>query len=299
VVLARNFVRLLRRIQLVFSKKLRRNLILAKHEFISAGNAQIAVEWAGAGQPIVFLHANVTDRRMWRHSFELLAKTNLVIAFDRRGFGETVYVDEDYSQTGDLFSVLDHIAGINSKAILVGCSRGGSISLDAALASPHRILGLVLIAPGVSGAPAVNPTDTVRMLLDDTDHALKTGDLKLVNELQAALWLDGPQSQAGRVSGEARELFMTMNEIVLAATPKGRAHDPAPAWNKLDQISIPVDVLCGTLDIPHIYTRSEKLASLLPHGRFTSLKEMAHLPNLERPQYLAELLETLIKEMKS
>jgi len=38
--------------------------------------------------------------KMWRHSFELLAKTNLVIAFDRRGFGETVYVDEDYSQTG-------------------------------------------------------------------------------------------------------------------------------------------------------------------------------------------------------
>ena len=67
---------------------------------ISVGAARIAAELAGEGQPVVFLHAGVADRRMWRHQFAALASTHQVIAFDRRGFGETPAVDEPLQPNG-------------------------------------------------------------------------------------------------------------------------------------------------------------------------------------------------------
>lgn len=160
-------------------------------QIVAVGTAPIAAEWAGSGQPIVFLHANVADRRMWRHQFDAFAASNRVIAFDRRGFGETAMVDETYSQTDDLFAVLDRLAGRDKPAILVGCSRGGSIAIDAALASPDRVAALILVAPGVSGAPAATPIGAVQRLLDATEFARKSGDLDEVNRLQGERAIPG------------------------------------------------------------------------------------------------------------
>ena len=75
-------------------------------------------------------------------------------------------VDETYSQTDDLFAVLYRHAGRDKPAILFGCSRGGGIAIDAALASQNRVAALVLVAPGVSGPPAATPIAAVQRLLD-------------------------------------------------------------------------------------------------------------------------------------
>lgn len=265
-----------------------------KREIVTSGTSRIAVEWAGEGQPILFLHANIADRRMWSHQLNALAASYRVIAFDRRGFGETSMVDETYSQTDDLFAVLNKLAGSDKPAILVGCSRGGSIAIDAALASPDRIAALVLVAPGVGGAPAATPIPAVQRLLDATESARKSGDLNKVNLLQAALWLDGPQSCEGRVSGKVRDLFLAMNAIALATPSLGRAVEPEPAWRRLDQITVPVRILCGSLDIPHIQTRCVQLAAALPKGQLEILSAAAHLPSLEQPERFTEwLLKTL------
>ena len=183
----------------------------------SCRTAQIAAEWTGGGQPVVFLHAAVADRRMWHHQLAALASGYHVIAFDRRGFGETPAVDEAYSQTADSFAVLDHLVEGGRPVVLVGRSQGGHIAIDAALASPDRVAGLVLIAPSVSGAPSATPHEAVRRLLDAIDRAEKSDDLDQVNRLEAALWLDGPLADQGRVKEPARELFLAMNGIALAA----------------------------------------------------------------------------------
>ena len=173
---------------------------------VPVGTAQTAAEGTGSGQPVVFLHAAVADRRMWHHQLAALASRYHVIAFDRRGFGETPAVDEAYSQTTDLFAVLDHLVERGRPVVLVGCSQGGSIAIDDALASPDRVAGLILIAPSVSGTPTATPHEAVRHLLDAIDWAEKSGDLDQVNQLEAALWLDGPLADQGRVKEPAREL---------------------------------------------------------------------------------------------
>ena len=73
---------------------------------------------------------------------------------DRRGFGETAMVDETYSQTDDVFAVLDQLAGRDKPVILVDRSRGGGIAIGAANLKHHMIrerLSATSIACGFGG----------------------------------------------------------------------------------------------------------------------------------------------------
>src|SRR4029453_6485208 len=100
----------------------------------TSGLAQIAFAVKGTGDPVVFLHAGVADRRMWREQRDAVAERRCAIAYDRRGFGETLHADEPYSHVADLFAVLDALAP-SQPAVLVGSSQGGRIAIDATLAA--------------------------------------------------------------------------------------------------------------------------------------------------------------------
>jgi pimeloyl-ACP methyl ester carboxylesterase len=73
---------------------------------IPSGFAELAVAAAGDGPGLVFLHAGVADLRMWAGQMATSAKTHRVVAYDRRGFGETRYAAEPHSFLDDLDAVL-------------------------------------------------------------------------------------------------------------------------------------------------------------------------------------------------
>lgn len=270
----------------------------ATSEFVSVGAAKLSTESAGVGPPIVFLHAAIADRRMWRHQFDALSLSYHTIAFDRRGFGESLDVDETYSQTVDLFAVIDQLVGCDKPVILVGCSQGGRIAIDAAIASPDRVAALVLISPSISGAPVPTPHTAVRRLLEEIDIASQSDDVLQVNRLKARLFLDGALADEDRVKGPARQLFLTMNAVALAAQGHGRVIQPAPAWGRLKQIAMRVHILCGDLDIPHIQERCRQLVAALANARLEMLPGVAHLPSLEQPENLTLRLSKLLTELK-
>ena len=151
---------------------------------------------------------------------------NKAIAYDRRGFGETHAEPEKFSSVADLMAVVDAVAE-GQPAILIGCSQGGKIALDAALQHPTRVMGLVLIAPSVGGAPEPVYSAEIKDTLAHQKAAEDAGDLDRVNVIKAHLWLDGPLAPEGRVTGEARQLFLDMNGIALRSPPVGLNHDTA------------------------------------------------------------------------
>jgi len=119
-----------------------------------------------------------------------------------------------------------------------------------------------------------------------------------VNRLKAALWLDGPLADEGRVQGPARELFLAMNGIALATPVIGHALQPTPAWGRIDQIAAPVRILCGDLDVPHIQARCHELAAALPDARLKILPGVAHLPSLEQPDLVTDHLWDLLADCR-
>lgn len=259
------------------------------------GQAKLCGEKNGEGEPLIFLHAGVADRRMWRSQMAELGDNFLTVAYDRRGFGETETADEAFSHAEDLRALLDQLN--ISKASLAGCSQGGRVAIDFALAYPQRIGKVVLIASAVSGAPA--PTSLppgVEALENELDEAEEAGDLQRVNEIEAQFWLDGPTSPAGRVAGGVRDLFLDMNGIALAMPDLEQEIEPASAYERLSDLSMPVLVLWGDLDFPHLQQRCRYLAKIIPGARGGEIPGTAHLPNLEQPDAVNELLCSFLGE---
>jgi len=249
---------------------------------------------AGDGPQIVLLHAGVADRRAWRDTAAILnAEGCDVIAYDRRGFGETPGTEHPYDHVDDLAAILDAVAA--GPLWLVGNSQGGRIAIDLAAEQPHRVAGLVLIAPAISGAPDIADDDldpATRALSDRIEDAEDEGDGDLVNELETTLWLDGPAGPEGRVSGPLRDLALAMNAIALVSPQPedggGGEHD---AWSRLESIDVPATVTWGELDIPAFVDQCAVLAERLPRaGEPVVLAGVAHLPGLERPDLAAELI---------
>lgn len=258
---------------------------------IASGRATLAAESAGEGAPVVLLHAGVADRRMWRTEIDALAAAGYrAVAYDRRGFGETLHADESWSHVGDLVAVLDRVAP-DGPAILVGCSQGGRIAIDAALAHPGRVRALVLVAPGVSGAPEAGPAPpAIQAWLDRVDEAEEANDVDRLNALEAHAWLDGPLEPEGRVGGSVRELFLAMNEISIRSEVRGVEAGPPPAWERVGDISKPTLVAWGDLDFPIVARNCRHLAAGIPGAATRVFRAAAHLPNLEQPDEFDRML---------
>ncbi len=261
---------------------------------IRSGAAELAGVRAGGGDAVVFLHAGVCDKRMWQDQMAALADRYHVIAYDRRGFGETTYEAETFSHVRDLRSVLDGIE--IERATLVGCSQGGRFSLDFALAYPDRVSKLVLVAPAVGGAPEVEryPPDIEKMV-EAAEAAEDAKDFELLNRLEAHMWLDGPRSAEGRVQGPARDLFFTMNIIPLKSASPGKFAPAADTWGRLGEITAPTLLLWGDRDFPHLQERFEQMRDRIRNLTVEIMPGTAHLPNLEQPERFNAILRAFLE----
>ncbi len=240
---------------------------------------------------MLLLHAGVADRRSWEPVATEVSRHGTVVSYDRRGFGESAPGTSSFTHLQDLRSVLDHLQ--IEKAWLVGSSAGGKLALDAALSMSGRVAGLVLLSPAVSGAPSPASEVVDRELLQIDEQMVQAdqrGDLDEVNRLEIQLWLDGPREPEGRVAGAARELALDMNRIALANGISESSDHTIDAWSCLTEVGVPTTIAYGVLDANHIIVRSEELGQRIPGARCLLLDGMAHLPYLEDPTVVAELI---------
>lgn len=262
--------------------------------WIPVDGAELAVEYRPhdtGGVPLVFLHAGVTDGRLWDAAMAAAAGVRSALRLDRRGFGQTrIRAAQPHVWIEDLRAVLDAL-GL-ARVELVGCSQGGRIAIDFALAWPERVAGLTLVAPAVTGAPAP-ALDAASLALDAaTDAADAAGDLAELNRLEAWLWLDGPGQPEGRVGGAARALFLDMNANALRLQPMAGEPVSSPAaWERLEALPRPVRLVWGELDLPHLVDRCRQIAARLPDAQHWALPGVAHLPSLEAPQAFNTVLQ--------
>ena len=258
--------------------------------FATSGRAQLAYDSVGDGPGVFLIHAGVNDRRSWRHVVERLSPRHRCVAYDARGFGETVYEREDgWSPVTDAVAVLD-AAGLE-RPVVVACSMGGRTAIDLTLAHPDRVAGLALIGSAIRGAPypdlTEGPTAELNVLIEAAEEA---GDLDEVGRLEAWMWLDGPSADEGRVGGAMRELFLEMNARALRAEDPGDQAETPSAWPRLGEIAVPTLVLIGRLDAEDIQVVDEQAAALIPGARLKYLDGVAHVPHLERdPATLDEI----------
>ena len=249
---------------------------------------------------VVLLHAGVADRRAWSAVFEALEGDALdLVAYDRRGYGETPRATGEFTHLDDLAAVLD-AAGAD-RAVVVGNSMGGALALDLALTAPDRVASLLLIGAGVSGmtdegeAVEWSPDEATGAILSAFERAEAAKDVEEQVRLELHLWLDGPTAPEGRVGGAPRELAADMNRGILTAGTQGGDGDAGlDAWHRLGEITTPALATWGDLDLPPDLPFYAIAAERLAKAEARVLPGVAHLPSLERPELVASLIREAV-----
>lgn len=243
--------------------------------------ARIHYERAGEGMPVIFLHAGVTDSRLWEPQVAEFSKHFDVIRPDMRGFGKSDLPPRPWNARADLLALMDELK--LKPAHLVGCSMGGSLALDFALDHPERVSKLVLVDAGVSGQ---KPDTKYEPLWADVEAADQAGDHVALNQAEAHLWLDGPYRPKGYVRQELRDLFLDMNGANMdndwASAPN--EHLEPPAIERLSEVTARTLVVVGDKDLEPMLHTADLLASSIKGARKVVIHDAAHLPSLEHPE---------------
>ncbi|GAA1971492.1 alpha/beta hydrolase [Terrabacter lapilli] len=241
-------------------------------------------ETKGQGPTVVFLHSGVTDLRQWDPHWEALADSFHVVRYDRRGWGRSVLPTEQapgYSDAEDALDLLDEL-GIE-QAALVGSSGGGVVAQQVASAWPERVSRLILMCADTDG---VDPTPAVRSFAQHEEELLRTGDIAGAVELNVETWLGPEASEESRAL--VREMQRNAFEVQLAAGDNV-PREAGPAIN-LTRATMPAYVINGSRDLDYFGLTADAIADRLPRARRVVLPWAGHLPSLERPSEITELL---------
>jgi pimeloyl-ACP methyl ester carboxylesterase len=252
--------------------------------FVEINGAKVYYEIAGAGQPVIFVHAGIADRRMWNRQFDVFAERYRVLRYDHRGMGKSSMPPGRFALRDDLYALIRHFD--LAPAILIGCSMGGGAALDCVLEHPDVARTLVLVGAGVSGN-ALEPGDKMKRLWEQVDELAGKGDLDGANEIELRMWVDGVRRTPDQVDPAVRALVRDMN---LASFTRDAEHQQGqsqplepPAFGRLGEVRVPTLVIIGSDDQPLIVRTADILASQIPGARKVVMEGLAHVPNMERP----------------
>lgn len=115
----------------------------------------------------------------------------------------------DFRHIDDLAQLVEML-DLASPFILMGCSMGGGVAMDYALANPARVAGLVMVDSGPRGLRLDVPSPAA---FDAVAAAYDSGDPARMAEAETHLWFDGSSRSAEQVDREKRRLALDMVRV--------------------------------------------------------------------------------------
>ncbi|MFG1675482.1 alpha/beta fold hydrolase [Micromonospora sp. NPDC049282] len=261
---------------------------------IEINGARLAYDEAGDGSVVVLLHAGIADRRMWRAQVPALAARHRVIVPDLRGYGDSELPPTPFAHHDDVIGLLDAL-GVE-RAALVGCSFGGRVAVDTALAHPERVSALALFGAAISGNEWSEETE---QLWDELVGDVDPEDFAATAAGEVRFWVVGPTRQPSDVDSELVRFAEEMDRRALAAEQALSAIevgelDPL-AIDRLHELPMPVLTAAGADDLPDIRRLADRIAAEAPQGvRLPDIPDAAHLLPLERPTPVNTALLTFL-----
>ncbi|MCW6008334.1 alpha/beta hydrolase [Micromonospora sp. CPCC 205371] len=240
----------------------------------------LAHDLVGDGPALLLLHSTVCDRRMWDPQLPALAGAGYrAVRCDLRGYGDSPVPAEPYSDADDVVELLDTL-GIDRVA-LVAASGGGLVAQEVAARWPSRVSALALLCTAMAGH---EPSAALRAFGEREDALLEAGDVEAATELNVDTWLTPDATEATR---EAVRVMQRHAFAVQLAAP-----DVAPIRAEFDlaAITAPTLLVWGARDLVDFRQIATRLAAELPDARHVELPWAGHLPSLERPAEVNEIL---------
>lgn len=242
------------------------------------------------GAPVLALANSLgTDARIWDGVIERLAMQYRVVSYDKRGHGLSDAPAGDYvldDHVDDLAGLLDAL-GIGRLA-LAGVSVGGLIGQRFAVRYPERLAALVLCdtAPKVGDAAMWNGRIA----------AVRAGGLESIADAVMVRWFTERyrRDEAVALAGW-RNMFLRMPVDGYVGTCA--ALRDADLRDEIGAIVAPTLVVVGAEDLSTPVELVRDMASRIAGSRFEIITDAGHIPSIEQPEVLAELMASFLKEV--
>ncbi len=257
----------------------------------------------GTGVPIVLLHGASTSLVDYEASIApALRQANRVIALDRPGYGYSERPSGpwvDPRQQADLVvGLLDNL-GIQ-RAVVVGHSLGGAVTMALAVHYPERLEGIVLLAgvshPWKSGVAWTNHLAGIPLLGTLFGHTLLVPSAGVVMP-EAIEEVFAPNS--------VPERYIERTHLELSIRPKAwqssaqdlRLLSPYLEVQKerYGELKMPILLITGADDtVVPAWNHSERLERLLRQVQLVSLPETGHAPHHVRTEQVVALIKDFV-----
>ena len=260
------------------------------------------VREAGAGEPVVCLHASASSSAQWRPLMDRLAGRFRVLAADLYGCGRSPQWrgDRALSLADEAALVEPLLAAAGGGVHLIGHSYGGAVALKLALMHPGWLRSLVVFEPVLFSLlmtedpdqPAAREIGAVRA---DTSAAVDRGELEAAGARFVDYWMT-PGTWAAMP--ETRRLTVA----TAMAGSKGQWHatfeEPAPlsAFGALD---VPTLCIVGSESPRSSRAVARLLAKTVPRIQEIELEGVGHMGPVTHAGPVNEVIERPLEGLRS
>ncbi len=238
---------------------------------------------------LVFSNSLGTDFRIWRDVIMQFAGTYAIVAYDKRGHGlsdvgATPYVMDDH--VGDLAALLDHLRVTN--AIVCGLSVGGLIAQGLAVSRPDLVRALILCD---TGHKIGNDT-----LWNDRIAAVEENGIESLAEGILERWFSAAYRKPGNPD------FSGYRNMLVRTPAAGYAGTSAAIRDtdftaQVPTITVPTLCVVGDEDGATPPALVQELASLIPNATCEVIEGAGHLPCIEQPDKLVEVMSAFLSRI--
>ena len=244
-----------------------------------------------SAMPVVFVHGFPFDHTTWNPQMDEIGKHYRTVAYDVRGHGQSFVGDGQYTIEGhvdDLMALLDYLK--IPKAVIVGLSMGGYITLRALERNPERFRAVVLC-------------DT-RSEADGNEGKLKRfasivavkrdGSAAFADAFVKNVFAEGTfQTNPGAVEA-VRSIISHTSELSIAGTQLALA-SRTDTTGSLSRITIPTLILVGEHDVTTPPVASRTMHGHIKGSELHIVSHAAHMSNIENPAFFNEKLLAFLK----
>jgi len=252
----------------------------------SADGTTIHYTVQGEGAPaVVFIHGWSCDGSYWRNTTDTFAGTHRVVVVDLAGHGESGQQRQDYTVAAfgqDVVAVME--AEDIADAVLVGHSMGGPVAVEAALAAPDRVRGVV----GIDTFQDLHPQIT------EAQIQAFTGAMKADFQATVTPWVRSmfaPQADSALVAEVAADMASAPPAVGVSAM--GHTLDWfVHAADRLAPLKVNLTTVSGELHP----TDAEGVRAVVPGFKVRTVPGAGHFLMLEKPEAFNTLLAEAVAE---
>jgi 3-oxoadipate enol-lactonase len=253
---------------------------------------ELEYEIAGAGEPVVLIHAGVCAE-FFRPLVDPLAAHHTVLRYHRAGYAGSDRVEGALGfadQAAHCRAVMRH-TGIE-RAHVVGHSSSASMALQLALDAPEAVRSLVLMDAARPAVPSPVQQQFVQTVAAPALERYTAGDIVTAVDT----WMRGVCGPGYREALERVLPGAVRQAVADAGTFFGQELPAVMGWTfgpkEAVQVRQPALVVTGAESIATFHERGRLLLEWLPNAEAYELPGATHLLQVENPDALADALAT-------